>query len=197
MVLRALFHFRATCRGRLLYGFFVGLVCGVSETGSQKKNARNNCRKCPNHQDCPRQRSDCAPVTVFANLYDSQTTAAWLICRGSDRKTGQSPAVCPVMCGTPPFPGQNLISLKGHKRSAVGGEFPNEGLLQVKGETIEGKYRVELVTRNGDGDCLREVLYRRDNLALVRAIFKGYVERYSGRVVVLYDRAQVLARSDT
>jgi len=67
----------------------------------------------------------------------------------------------------------------------------------VKGETIEGKYSVELVTRNGDGDCLREVLYRHDNLALARALFKGCIERYSGRVIVLYDRAQVLARSDT
>jgi hypothetical protein len=69
--------------------------------------------------------------------------------------------------------------------------------LQMKGETIEGKYSVELVTRNGDGDCLREVLYRHDNLALVRALFKGYSKRYAGRVIVLYDRARVLARSDT
>jgi hypothetical protein len=36
-------------------------------------------------------------------------------------------------------------------------------------ETIEGKYRVELVTQNGEGDCGREVLYRHDNLSLVRA----------------------------
>jgi hypothetical protein len=67
---------------------------------------------------------------------------------------------------------------------------------QVMSETIEGKYRVELVTRNGGGDCSREVLYRHDNLALVRALFKGCIERYSGRVIVLYDRSRVLARSD-
>jgi hypothetical protein len=64
-------------------------------------------------------------------------------------------------------------------------------------ETIEGKYRVELVTRNGGGDCSREVLYRHHNLALVRALFKGCIERYSGRVIVLYDRSRVLARSDS
>ncbi len=63
-------------------------------------------------------------------------------------------------------------------------------------ETIEGKYRIELVTRNGEGDCSREVLYHHDNLALVRALFKGCIERYSGRVIVLYDRGRVLARSD-
>jgi hypothetical protein len=67
----------------------------------------------------------------------------------------------------------------------------------MKGATIEGKYSVELVTSSGDGDCLREVLCRHDNLALVRALFKGYVERYSGRLIVLYDRTRVLARSDT
>jgi len=43
-------------------------------------------------------------------------------------------------------------------------------------ETIEGKYRVELVTQNGEGDCGREVLYRHDNLSLVRALFKGCIE---------------------
>jgi hypothetical protein len=67
----------------------------------------------------------------------------------------------------------------------------------VTREAIEGKYSVELVTSNGEGDCRREVLYRHDNLALVRALFKGCVERYSGRVIVLYDRARVLSRSDT
>ena len=65
---------------------------------------------------------------------------------------------------------------------------------QVMSETIEAKYRVELVTRNGGGDCSREVLYRHDNRALVRALFKGCIERYSGRVIVLYDRGRVLAR---
>jgi hypothetical protein len=66
----------------------------------------------------------------------------------------------------------------------------------VTAETIEGKYSVELVTRNGEGCGHREVLYRHDNLALVRALFKGCTERYSGQVVVLCDRARVLARSD-
>jgi hypothetical protein len=64
-------------------------------------------------------------------------------------------------------------------------------------ETIEGKYRVELVTRNGEGDCGREVLCRHDNLSLVRALFKGCIERYSGQVIVLYDRGRVLARNDS
>jgi hypothetical protein len=31
----------------------------------------------------------------------------------------------------------------------------------------------------------------------VRALFKGCIERYSGHVIVLYDRGRVLARSDS
>ena len=70
---------------------------------------------------------------------------------------------------------------------------------QVMSETIPKAKSTasELVTRNGGGDCSREVLYRHDNLALVRALFKGCIERYSGRVIVLYDRSRVLARSDS
>jgi hypothetical protein len=63
----------------------------------------------------------------------------------------------------------------------------------VSGKIVEGRYSVALVTAEG----LQEVLYRHDNLALVRALFKGSVQRYSGRLIVLYDRARMLARSDT
>jgi len=66
----------------------------------------------------------------------------------------------------------------------------------VSGDMIEGKYSVELITGYGEGGGLREVLYRHNNLALARALYKGCVERYSGQVIVLYDRARELARSD-
>ena len=66
----------------------------------------------------------------------------------------------------------------------------------MSGEMIEGKYSVELVTEDSEGGGLREVLYRHDNLSLVRVLYQGCVKRYSGRVIVLYDRARVLARSD-
>jgi hypothetical protein len=61
---------------------------------------------------------------------------------------------------------------------------------------IDGKYTVELITGDGVGGDLREILYRHDNLALARAIYKGCIARYSGRMIALYDRTRVLARSD-
>ncbi len=41
-----------------------------------------------------------------------------------------------------------------------------------------------------------EVLDRHDNLTVARAIYRGRVEQHSQRVVLLCDRARVLARSD-
>jgi hypothetical protein len=66
----------------------------------------------------------------------------------------------------------------------------------VSDDMIESKYSVELITADGEGGGRREVLYRNNSLALARALYKGCVERYSGRVIVLYDRARELARSD-
>jgi hypothetical protein len=43
----------------------------------------------------------------------------------------------------------------------------------MSGQMIEGKYTVELITGDGVGGDLREILYRHDNLALARAIYKG------------------------
>jgi hypothetical protein len=60
----------------------------------------------------------------------------------------------------------------------------------------EGKYSIELFKPGGEGAGLDEVLHRHDNLSVAHAIYRACVERYRGRLVMLCDRARVLARSD-
>ena len=68
---------------------------------------------------------------------------------------------------------------------------------QVMSETIEGKYRVELVTRNGGGDCSREgSLSPRQPGARARS-FQRLYRAILRTAIVLYDRSRVLARSDS
>jgi hypothetical protein len=43
----------------------------------------------------------------------------------------------------------------------------------VSGKMVEGQYSIELVSGDGQGNGLRQVLYRHENLALMRALFKG------------------------
>jgi hypothetical protein len=60
----------------------------------------------------------------------------------------------------------------------------------------EGKYSVELFREAGEGAGREEIVDRHDNLAVARAIYRGRVSQYPGRLVMLCDRARVLARSD-
>ena len=59
----------------------------------------------------------------------------------------------------------------------------------------EGKYSIELFKKGGEGAGQEEILDRHDNLTVARAIYRGRVAQYPGRVVMLCDRARVLARS--
>ena len=60
----------------------------------------------------------------------------------------------------------------------------------------EGKYSVELFKDGGEGAGQEEIIDRHDNLTVARAIYRGCVAQYTGRLVTLRDRARVLARSD-
>jgi hypothetical protein len=60
----------------------------------------------------------------------------------------------------------------------------------------EGKYSVELFKEGGEGAGEEEIVDRHDNLTVARAIYRGRVSQYAGRLVMLCDRARVLARSD-
>ena len=59
----------------------------------------------------------------------------------------------------------------------------------------EGKYSVELF-KDGEGAGQEEIVDRHDNLTVARAIYRGRVAQYPGRLVMFCDRARVLARSD-
>jgi len=60
----------------------------------------------------------------------------------------------------------------------------------------EGKYSVELFKEGGEGAGQEEIIDRHDNLTVARAIYRGRVSQNPGRLVMLCDRARVLARSD-
>jgi hypothetical protein len=60
----------------------------------------------------------------------------------------------------------------------------------------KGKYSVELFEEGGEGSGQEEIVDRHDNLTVARAIYRGRVSQYPGRLVMLRDRARILARSD-
>ena len=60
----------------------------------------------------------------------------------------------------------------------------------------KGKYSVELFKEGAQGAGQEEIIDRHDNLTVARAIYRGRVSQYPGRLVKLRDRARVLARSD-
>jgi hypothetical protein len=59
-----------------------------------------------------------------------------------------------------------------------------------------GKYSIELFREGGEGAGIETILVRHDNLAVSRALYKGAVLSHPDRLVILCDRARVLARSD-
>jgi hypothetical protein len=60
----------------------------------------------------------------------------------------------------------------------------------------EGKCSIELFRPGGEGAGLDEILDRHDNLTIARAIYRGRVAQLPVRLVMLCDRAPILARSD-
>jgi len=65
-----------------------------------------------------------------------------------------------------------------------------------RGIVSKGKYSVDLFKEGGEGAGQEEIVDRHDNLTVARAIYRGRVSQYPGRLVKLRDRARVLARSD-
>ena len=70
------------------------------------------------------------------------------------------------------------------------------GAASPKLVCVEGKYSIELFCDGGEGAGLQEVMARGDNLAMARAIYKLLVSQRPGRLIMLCNRARVLARSD-
>jgi hypothetical protein len=60
----------------------------------------------------------------------------------------------------------------------------------------KGKYSVELFREGGKGAGQEEIVDRHENLTVARAIYRGRVSQYPNRLVMLRDRARILARSD-
>ena len=65
-----------------------------------------------------------------------------------------------------------------------------------RGIVSKGKYSVKLFKEGGEGAGQEEIIDRHDNLTIARAIYRGRVSQNPGRLVMLCDRARVLARSD-
>jgi hypothetical protein len=60
----------------------------------------------------------------------------------------------------------------------------------------KGRYSVELFREGTGGPGREEIIDRHDNLTVARAIYRGRVSQYPGRLVRLRERTRVLARSD-
>ncbi len=61
---------------------------------------------------------------------------------------------------------------------------------------MTGKYSIELFRDGGEGAGLERVLVRRDDLTTVRALYRTAAFTYPERLIMLCDKARVLARSD-
>jgi hypothetical protein len=61
---------------------------------------------------------------------------------------------------------------------------------------MEGKYTIVLFRQGGESAGIERVLVRHENLQTARALFWVHVKDNPGRLVMLCDRARVLARSD-
>jgi hypothetical protein len=60
----------------------------------------------------------------------------------------------------------------------------------------KGKYSVELYKEGPGNPGQEEIVDWHDNLTVARAIYRGRVTQYPGRLVRLRERTRVLARSD-
>ena len=61
---------------------------------------------------------------------------------------------------------------------------------------LAGRYTIELFKIGGEGAGLECVLDSDDRLDTARALYQRALIKYRGRLVMLCDRARVLARSD-
>ncbi len=61
---------------------------------------------------------------------------------------------------------------------------------------MQGKYSIELTREGGFDAGIECIMARRDDLTTARALFRTAAFTYPQRVVLLCDKARVLARSD-
>jgi hypothetical protein len=61
---------------------------------------------------------------------------------------------------------------------------------------MEGKYSIVLFRQGGEGAGIERTLAYHDDLSTARALYAASVEDNPRRLVMLCDRARVLARSD-
>jgi hypothetical protein len=61
---------------------------------------------------------------------------------------------------------------------------------------MEGKYSIELFRDGGEGAGIEKILVRHDSLTAARVLYKAVVLNYAERLIMLCDKARVLARSD-
>jgi len=61
---------------------------------------------------------------------------------------------------------------------------------------MEGKYSIELFRDGGEGASIEKILVRHDSLTAARVLYKAVVLNYAERLIMLCDKARVLARSD-
>jgi hypothetical protein len=61
---------------------------------------------------------------------------------------------------------------------------------------MESKYSIVLFREGGEGAGIERTLARHDDLAVSRALYRVHVKDNPGRLVMLCERARVLARSD-
>jgi hypothetical protein len=61
---------------------------------------------------------------------------------------------------------------------------------------VEGKYSIELFRDGGEGAGIEKILVRHDSLTAARALYKVAALNCSERLIMLCDRARILARSD-
>jgi hypothetical protein len=66
----------------------------------------------------------------------------------------------------------------------------------VAANSMNGKYNIELCRPGGEDTGIERVFERQDELAIARKLYRTIATEYPGRVVMLCDRARVLARSD-
>ena len=60
----------------------------------------------------------------------------------------------------------------------------------------DGKFSIELFKPGGEGAGIETVLDRHDSLMVASALYRGRVEQFPGRLVMLCERARVPARAD-
>ena len=61
---------------------------------------------------------------------------------------------------------------------------------------MNGKYTIELCRPGWEDTGIERVFERQDDLAIAHKLYRTIATEYPGRVVMLCDRARVLARSD-